>query len=180
MQQKILKTAVSVLMLAGINLQAADQIQGPDLGQPISDSELAAWEISVMPDGAGLPAGQGSVAQGKKIYQEQCMACHGEGGVGDSGEQLAGAIHKLTDEWPEKTIGTYWPYATTVFDFTRRSMPMTNPGSLSDDETYAVVAYIFYLNKFIDEDAVMNAESIKNFQMPNREGFVNIYETKKK
>lgn len=158
-----------------ISLVYADAPQGPELGESISKEELTAYDIGVMPDGTGLPEGSGTVKQGDKLYQEKCLACHGEGGVGNTGEQLAGAINKLTDEWPEKTIGTYWPYATTLYDFTRRSMPMNQPGSLTNDETYALVAYMLYLNNLIDENTVMDAEAVNNFQMPNKKGFIKVY-----
>lgn len=171
--------AIIISTLVGINLQAAESIDGPGLGQVIDVDELSEWEIGVMPDGRGLPEGSGSVEQGEIIYKQKCLACHGEGGLGDSGMQLAGAIHELTDEWPEQTIGTYWPYATTLFDFIRRSMPMTQPGSLSNEEVYAVVAYLLYLNNLVDEDAVMDAEAVRTFEMPNRNGFINIYELEK-
>lgn len=170
---------LSVLILAGINAGAADLKPGPGLGQPVSKQEIARWDIGVMPDGEGLPSGRGSVTQGKSIYANKCLGCHGEGGLGNSGEQLAGAVHTLTDEWPEKTIGTYWPYATTLFDFTRRAMPMTEPGSLSNEEVYALVAYLLYLNGIVEEDTVMNAETLKKIKMPNVDGFINVYEESK-
>lgn len=155
-------------------LQAEAPI-GPGLGQSVSPEEIAKWDIGVMPDGEGLPAGQGSVAEGEKIYTSKCFSCHGENGLGNSGDQLAGAQYSLTDEWPEKTIGTYWPYASTLFNFTRRSMPMTQPGSLSDDEVYAVVAYLLYLNQIIEKETVLNAETLKQIKMPNVDGFINIH-----
>ena len=164
-----------VLIAAGINTAAAEAPEGPGLGVEMDNEELLRYDIGVMPDGRGLPAGSGSVEEGEALYQQKCLVCHGAGGVGNTGEQLAGAINQLTDEWPEKTIGTYWPYATTLFDFTRRSMPMTQPGSLTDDETYALVAYMLYLNQLVDADAVMDAEAVQNFQMPNRDGFVRIH-----
>ncbi len=177
MKQILAATLLSILV--GINLQAAELPDGPGLGQPLSSDELTAWDIGIMPDGRGLPEGSGSVKQGELVYQQKCLVCHGEGGLGDSGEQLAGAINKLTGDWPEKTIGTYWPYATTLFDFTRRSMPMTQPGSLTNDEVYAAVAYLLFLNKLVDGSAVMNAEAVRTFEMPNRNGFVNIYKIEK-
>ncbi len=171
------KASWRVFLLVGISFSVnADHPQGLNLGQPVTPQEIAAWDRGVMPDGQGLPPGQGSVSEGKAIYQQQCINCHGENGLGNSGDQLAGAIHSLTDEWPEQTIGTYWPYATTLFDFTRRSMPMTQPGSLSDDQVYAVVAYMLFLNRIIGEDVIMNAEMLKKIDMPNRDGFINIYE----
>lgn len=157
-----------------------DYIQeGPDLGQPATAEEVAALSINVFPDGRGLPEGSGSVSQGASIYQSRCIVCHGANGLGDSAEPLAGAEMGLTDEWPEKTIGTYWPYATTLFDFTRRSMPMTEPGSLNDNETYALTAYLLYLNNIVAEDAVLNKETLMQVKMPNVDGFINVYEQNK-
>ena len=134
---------------------------------------------SVMPDGEGLPAGSGSVAEGKKVYQGQCLSCHGPLGQGASADQLAGAKMALTDDWPEKTVGNYWPYATTLFDFTRRSMPMQRPGSLSNDEVYAVTAYVLYLNAIIEKDSVLDAKSLLKVKMPNQNGFIDIYQSEK-
>jgi len=153
--------------------------EGPNLGQPATAEEVAALSINVFPDGRGLPEGSGSVTQGVKIYQSKCIVCHGAGGLGGSAEPLAGAEMSLTSEWPEKTIGTLWPHATTLFDFTRRSMPMTAPGSLSNDETYALTAYLLYLNDIVAEDLVLNKETIMQVKMPNADGFINIYEQEK-
>ncbi len=153
--------------------------EGPGLGQPATVEEVAALSINVFPDGKGLPGGSGSVAQGASIYQSRCIVCHGASGLGGSAEPLAGADMGLTGEWPEKTIGTLWPYATTLFDFTRRSMPMTAPGSLSDDESYALTAYLLYLNGIVDEDAVLNKETLMQVKMPNVDGFINVYEQEK-
>ena len=162
-------------MLAGTEVHCAEVPRGPNLGRPASADEIAAWDTDVMPDGAGLPAGKGTAGQGAAIYKDQCQSCHGENGLGDSGDQLAGAQHALTDEWPEKTIGTYWPYAPTLFDFIRRSMPMQTPGSLSDDQTYAVTAYLLYLNHIIGQNDEMNAATLAKVHMPNRDGFIDVY-----
>ncbi len=167
--------ATFLLMLAGTSVPAAAEPQGPGLGQPAAAHDIARWEMSVMPDGAGLPPGEGSVAEGKVIYEQYCQTCHAPGGVGDSGDQLAGAQMGLTSDWPEKTIGNYWPYATTLFDFIRRSMPMTAPQSLSNDEVYAVTAYLLYLNGIIDEDTNLDAETLAGVELPNRDGFINSY-----
>ncbi|MCG8325704.1 MAG: cytochrome c [Thiotrichales bacterium] len=171
---------MTALLLVVSNQVHAEPPQGPGLGQAITKQEIARWDIGVMPDGTGLPPGQGTVNEGKTLYENKCISCHGENGLGNSGDQLAGAIHALTDEYPEKTIGTYWPYATTLFDFTRRSMPMTLPGSLSNDETYALVAYMLYLNGIVTEDTVMNAKVLREIKMPNRDGFINVYEQNRK
>ena len=177
--QKII--LISVLIAAGIDFLYAESIQdGSRLGHAISPEEIAKWDISVFPDGEGLPEGEGNVVQGENIYQQKCIACHGENGLGTNvGDQLAGAQMDLTSEYPEKTIGTYWPYATTIFDVVRRSMPMTAPGSLTNNETYAVTAYLLYLNNIITKDDVMNASTLAKVKMPNVDGFINVYEEEK-
>jgi cytochrome c len=182
-QKKIKILAVLALMLIG-SVVATDNPgglipEGPDLGQLATAEEVAALSINVFPDGKGLPEGSGSVTQGASIYKSKCIVCHGAGGLGGSAEPLAGAEMGLTSEWPEKTIGTLWPYATTLFDFTRRSMPMTAPGSLSNDETYALTAYLLYLNGIAGENLVLNKETLMRVKMPNVDGFINIYEQEK-
>ena len=171
-------TALSILILAGTNLPAGEAPQGPELGQPADQHAIAAWDISITPDGKGLPVGSGNAIQGKAVYEKHCLSCHGKDGLGDSGDQLAGARMGLTSEWPEKTIGNYWPYATTLFDFNRRSMPMMAPGSLTDDEVYAVTAYLLYLNGIIGETDEMNAKTLSQVIMPNRDGFIDVYPEK--
>lgn len=148
--------------------------KSPQLGYSANNSEVAAWSIGVFPDGTGLPEGQGTAVKGEKLYNQLCTGCHGPEGRGGSAEELAGAEHGLTGDEPDKTIGTYWPYATTIFDFTRRSMPLNAPGSLSDDEVYALTAYLLYLNGIIDPGAIMDATSLAKVVMPNRNGFVSI------
>lgn len=180
--------AVSILMLIGSVYATEDQqnsipegrfLVGPGLGQPATAEEVAAMSINVFPDGKGLPEGSGSVLQGALIYQSKCIVCHGTGGLGGSAEPLAGAEMGLTGEWPEKTIGTLWPYATTLFDFTHRSMPMTAPGSLTNSETYALTAYLLYLNDIVAEDVILNKETLMQVKMPNADGFINVYEQDK-
>lgn len=170
----------SVLIAVGINFACAETPNAPALGQAAAPADVAAWDISVFPDGEGLPVGKGSVSDGEAIYQAQCISCHGENGLGMAyGDQLAGAQMALTSDYPEKTIGSYWPYATTVFDMVRRSMPMTAPGSLTDDEVYAVTAYLLYLNNLIDKDAVMDNTSLPKVKMPNEGGFIDVYQQEK-
>ncbi|MFT5426153.1 MAG: mono/diheme cytochrome c family protein [Gammaproteobacteria bacterium] len=177
MIKKIL--ALSILTLIGSGVAAEDQtsliLEGPRLGQPATPVEVAAMSINVFPDGRGLPEGSGSVTHGASLYQAKCIVCHGASGYGSSAEPLAGAEMGLTDEWPEKTIGTLWPYATTLFDFIRRSMPMTAPGTLSNDETYALTAYLLYLNNIVAEDVVLNKETLMQVKMPNVDGFIDMY-----
>ena len=145
----------------------------PDLGHPATPEEIAVWDISIGPDGAGLPPGSGSPQQGEAVYVAKCLPCHGEKGSGKPNDQLVGGLGTLTgDQPPVKTVGSFWPYATTLFDYVRRAMPANAPRSLSDDEVYAVCAYILQLNGIIAENAVMNAQTLAKVQMPNRDGFV--------
>lgn len=151
----------------------------PHLGKPAPQGLEKAWNGDIFPDGRGLPAGSGNALAGKKVYEQACLSCHGVDGTGGSAEELAGAKHGLTDNPPDKTIGTYWPYASTVFDFTRRAMPLNAPGTLTNDQLYAVTAYLLYLNHLITETQLMNASTLPKVKMPNRNGFVNQYQTPK-
>ena len=148
------------------------------IGSPASDSLVSAWDVDIGPDGAGLPPGSGSHAKGAAVYAAQCAACHGARGEG------LGAYPKLVGRDPRegfpfardpklvKTIGNYWPYATTLFDYVRRTMPLTSPGSLTDDEVYAVVAFLLAENEVIARDAVLDARALPAVRMPARDRFV--------
>jgi cytochrome c len=144
---------------------------GPNLGQPIGEADLAPWDISILPDGRGLPSGSGTPAQGAKIYAQKCALCHGEDGKGGVNAALVGGA-PVKDMNSTKTIANFWPYATTVFDFIRRAMPFQQPRSLTDDEVYALTAYILAANKLIGENDAMNAETLPKVRMPNRDGFI--------
>jgi len=174
------RITVITLSIAFLNPAFADPPQGPNLGQPATPEEIAHWDIGIMPDGEGLPEGKGTAKKGKAIYDKHCVACHGPEGAGGTADPLAGAKMPLTSEYPEQTIGAYWPYVTTIFDMTRRSMPMDKPGALTNDEVYAVTAYLLYLNNIIGENDEMNAETLPKIQMPNRDGFINVYELEEK
>ena len=145
----------------------------PHLGQPADDGLVTRWNLSVYPDGRGLPAGQGNASEGRSIYQERCAKCHGSEGEGGSGGTLAGR-GALTDPEPDQTVGNYWPYATTLFDYIRRAMPMDAPATLSDNEIYAVSAYVLYLNRIVSLDERIDASSLPRIRMPNRNGFIGI------
>jgi S-disulfanyl-L-cysteine oxidoreductase SoxD len=145
---------------------------GPNLGRAATAHEVAAWDISIPPSGVGLPAGRGTAKQGEVVYVAQCQACHGPKGVGKPADRLVGGIGSLATAKPVRTVGSYWPYATTLFDYTRRSMPATKPLSLTNNEVYAVTAYLLYLNGIIGEDLEMNAQTLPQVKMPNREGFI--------
>ena len=147
--------------------------QSPNLGKGISPEDLASWDISIGPDGAGLPSGSGTVKQGEAVFVAKCQACHGEKGAGTPNDRLVGGQGSLPgDRPPIKTVGSYWPYATTLFDYIRRAMPFNETKSLTNDEVYGVVAYLLNLNGVIPENDTMNAQSLPKVVMPNREGFV--------
>jgi S-disulfanyl-L-cysteine oxidoreductase SoxD len=140
-----------------------------DIGRKADLDEIKAWDIDIRPDGKGLPAGSGDVATGKSIFAAKCAACHGKAGEGAAYSRLAGVIG---DTVKAKTIGNYWPWSTTLFDYTRRAMPYNMPGSLKDDEVYSLTAYLLYLNKIIDSTEVMNAHTLPRVVMPARQYFV--------
>jgi len=144
----------------------------PGLGESVSAEEIAAVDYSVLPNGEGLPAGSGTAQSGETVYQQNCLACHGEGGTDGLNDRLVGGHGSLTSDRPIKTIGSYWPYATTLFDYVRRAMPFQTPGSLSNDEIYSVTAYLLYLNEIVEQDAEMNARTLPRVKMPNRDNFV--------
>ena len=151
----------------------AAQAESPNLGKAASPEEIVSWDISISPDGAGLPPGSGTPQQGEQVYLAKCLACHGEKGSGKPNDQLVGGQESLgPGQVPVKTIGSFWPYATTVFDYVRRAMPLNEPKSLRDDEVYAVVAYILRLNGVIGENDTMDAQTLPAVRMPNRDGFV--------
>jgi cytochrome c len=149
-------------------------VKAPAFGAPVSAAEITRWDISIPPSGAGLPAGGGTAKQGEAVYVAQCQACHGPKGVGKPADPLAGGIGSLPTGKPLRTVGSYWPYATTLFDYTRRAMPINNPLSLSNDEVYAVSAYVLFLNGIIHEDHEMNAQTLPQVKMPNRDGFIDM------
>ncbi len=143
----------------------------PNLGKPITPAEIAPWDITVMPDGTGLPGGSGTPAQGAAVYAQKCVACHGENGRGGSNGLLIGGPPKASLDGG-KTIPNFWPYATTVFDFIRRAMPYQAPGSLTSAEVYALTAYILAGNKLIGETDVINAQTLPKVKMPNADNFI--------
>ncbi|HKB62680.1 MAG TPA: c-type cytochrome [Burkholderiales bacterium] len=164
--------AIAVAALAACaSLQPAPS-KPPAFGAAVSAEEIARFDISIPPSGAGLPKGGGSAKQGAAVYAAKCLACHGDKGAGKPADALAGGIGSLATSRPVRTVGSYWPYATTLFDYVRRAMPITNPLSLTDDEVYAVSAYVLFLNGIVGEDAVMNAQTLPQVKMPNRDGFV--------
>ena len=150
-------------------------VETPNLGQPATPAQIAGWDISVGPDGAGLPPGSGTAAKGAVVYEQKCQACHGARGAGQPNDRLVGGQETLASKTPVRTIGSYWPYATTVFDYVRRAMPYIQPQSLSNDEVYAVTAYLLHLNGIIGESDEMNARTLPAVKMPNRDNFIIMY-----
>ncbi|MDQ7073096.1 MAG: cytochrome c [Gammaproteobacteria bacterium] len=146
------------------------------LGKPATDlSEQSQWNLTIFPDGKNLPIGKGNAAQGAKIFALQCAACHGPEGIGASADPLVGEVGSLASEYPEKTVNSYWPYATTLFDYIRRAMPIDRPFSLSADEVYALSAYILSQDGIIEKDLDLTEKNLPQVKMPNRDGFVRIY-----
>ena len=147
------------------------------IGRAATTEEINKLDIDVMPDGRGLPAGRGSVAEGAKVYAEKCASCHGKNGEGASFERLVATdagknFDFATNAKLPRAVGNYWPYATTLYDYTYRAMPFMQPGTLTPDETYSLVAYILALNKIVPEDAVMDATTLPKVKMPARDRFV--------
>ena len=165
---KLAAVLATTLLLAG---PAAAAKLG--LGQLAKPDEIAAWDIDVRPDGQGLPKGKGTVRQGEEIFLEKCAACHGDFGEGrDRWPVLAGGHDTLKSDRPDKTIGSFWPYASTIFDYIRRSMPFGDAQSLTPDETYALTAYLLNLNDIIkDQDFELNEKNFTSIKMPNADTF---------
>ena len=164
---------VAVLTLAAGLAACAPTAPRPPLGlgQTPTAEQIRGWDIDVRADGAGLPAGSGSVVQGQAIYHARCLACHGVNGEKGAAPRLAGGQGTLATKSPVLTVGSYWPYATTLYDYIHRAMPLDSPQSLTPDEVYAVTAYTLHLNGIVKGDAVLDAQSLAAIRMPNRDGF---------
>ncbi|MEA9601390.1 cytochrome c [Polynucleobacter sp. MG-28-Ekke-A2] len=170
---KFIKLSLSLISI-GIVLGcvSGNHVAGPvGLGRPISENQIRAWDIDIDPSGSGLPPGSGTAIIGEKLYQQQCASCHGDQGQGGPANRLVGGGALNTDK-PVKTVGSFWPYSTTIFDYVKRAMPHQSPQSLTDDQVYAATAYILYLNKIIAKDAVMDAKTLPLVKMPNKDGFI--------
>lgn len=168
--------AFAVAMIAGFGASSAQALSQADfkVGAPVTAEEIAPWDIDISTsDGKGLPAGKGSVAEGEKVFAEKCVSCHGEKAAGGSmyGSMVGGVGSFMTDK-RKLTPGSMYPYAPILFDYIRRAMPMTAPESLTNDEAYALSAYILNLNELVPADAVLDAKSLTAIKMPNRDGFI--------
>ncbi|UWR23305.1 c-type cytochrome [Sulfitobacter sp. S190] len=168
---KFLKST-AVLILASLSAAPA-MAEKFGLGREALPAEIAAWDGDISPDGTGLPVGAGDALDGEEIFAQQCAACHGDFAEGiDNWPKLAGGADTLDHEDPLKTVGSYWPHLTTAYDYIKRSMPYGNAGTLSDDDVYAIVAYILYSNDLIEDDFVLSNETFFDVEMPNANGFI--------
>ena len=166
------KLLIFLVLLAIPNFIIAEERKF-NLGKIATKTEIAGWDIDVRPDGLGAPLGSGSAIKGEEVYAEQCASCHGDFGEGlDRWPELVGGEDSLDTHDPVKTTGSYWPYASTMYDYINRAMPFGVAQSLTHDETYQVVAYLLYMNEIIDEDFVLNDKNIGKIKMPNVEGFL--------
>ena len=143
--------------------------------EPATADDIKRVYWSIFPDGENLPDGSGTATQGKAVYDMHCAACHGMDGEGTLANQLVGGRGTLDSDMPVKTVGSYWPYATTVFNYIRRSMPYTAPMSLTNAEYYAITAYVLNKNDIISADKIIDRDSLPEIEMPNRDGFLNAY-----
>src|SRR6267378_1527093 len=167
--------AWAAVALAVVGCAGTTVTETPNLGRPATAAQIAGWDISVGPDGVGLPPGRGTAPKGAVVYEQKCQACHGARGAGQPNDRLVGGQGTLASKTPVRTIGSYWPYATTVFDYVRRAMPYVQPQSLTDDEVYAVTAYLLNLNGIIGETDEINAQTLPKVKMPNRDNFTIMY-----
>jgi S-disulfanyl-L-cysteine oxidoreductase SoxD len=164
---------VAVLAIVTLICVTDADAQSPyGIGRVATPAEIAGWNTDVGHDGSNLPPGTGSVSHGREVFEQQCAACHGNKGEGGVGDRLVGGQGTLATEKPVRTVGSYWPYAPTLFDYIRRAMPQNAPESLSNDDVYAVSAYILNLNGLLPADTTLDAHALAGIEMPNRNMFV--------
>ena len=166
---------IALAIAAALASGAVGAAERYGFGQPATPQQIAGWDIDISPDGAGVPPGRGDVRQGEAIFAAKCASCHGARGEGKPMDRLVGGVGTLRDKKPEKTVGSFWPYASTLFDYVRRAMPLNAPQSLTPDEVYAVSAYVLFLNGIVPQDAMLDADTLAKIKMPNRDGFVSAY-----
>jgi S-disulfanyl-L-cysteine oxidoreductase SoxD len=168
-----LRSQIALLTVVTAGLVVAAQAeQRFHIGRAATPAEIKGWDIDIGPEGSNLPSGGGSVERGRVVFSEQCASCHGADGQGGVGDRLVGGQGTLASAKPVRTVGSYWPYAPTLFDYIRRAMPQNAPQSLSDQDVYAVSAYILNLNGLVPADAVLDAKALAAIKMPNRDHFV--------
>src|SRR2546427_1457734 len=167
--------AWAVIAVVAAGCARATVVETPNLGRPATAAQMAGGGIGAGASGAGAPPGSGTAAKGAVVYEQKCQACHGAKGAGQPNDRLVGGQGTLASKTPVRTIGSYWPHATTIFDYTRRAMPYVQPQSLTDDEVYAVTAYLLHLNGIIGDNDEINARTLPTVKMPNRDNFIIMY-----
>jgi mono/diheme cytochrome c family protein len=160
--------AIAGLFTAGLPAQSRKH----GVGRAPTEQEIRALGVTVAPDGTGLPEGSGTAVEGRALFALRCAKCHEDKGAGDVGPALVGGRGSLATAKPLKTVGSFWPYATSVWNYVNRAMPFNEPGALTHSQVYAAVAYILYLNEIVGESEVLNAKTLPKIRMPNRDGFV--------
>ncbi len=164
---------LTVALCCGLLVPVATQAAGEyGFGQSATQQQINSWNIDVAPPGDNLPAGSGSVHQGQQVYATRCASCHGVQGQGGPMDRLVGGAGTLNSAKPVKTVGSYWPYASTLYDYIRRAMPFTSPGTLTNDQVYAVTAYVLHMNAIVPDNVVLDAKSLARVEMPNRANFL--------
>ncbi len=162
-----------VIVLSGsLTAQSQPTSQLFNIGRAPTAEEIAAWDISVTPDGEGLPSGSGTAAEGRNIYNVRCTECHGASGREGPHDILVGGQGTLASDTPLKTVGSFWPYAPTLWDYINRAMPFETPGTMSPDDVYSTVAYVLFLNELVAEDQLLDATTLPLIKMPNLDGFI--------
>ena len=163
--------SVFFLILAHVPLIANSQ-ESVRLGIPVTEEDLLEFDLIAPPDGSGFPPGSGTAQEGKQIYDVNCAVCHGAGGEGTSGNTVIVGGDMQSEGPPLRTVGSYWPYASTLFDFIRRAMPATAPKSLTNEQVYQVTAYVLFMNGIVEENTQINGDTIREIEMPNANGFI--------
>jgi cytochrome c len=172
MCRALVAAAAGVLVIATTALSSDAQLPSYDVGRTPTAAQIKAWDVTIPSDGTGLPPGSGTAALGKPIYAERCASCHGPNGADGKYDRLVGGRGTLTTAKPVLTIGSFWPYAPTLWSYINRAKPVDEPGSLTSEQVYAVTAYLLFLNGIIGEHDVMDARTLREVRMPNRDGFV--------
>jgi mono/diheme cytochrome c family protein len=168
LKKHLTASAVSV----GLAIGLSTVVQAQSLGTPVNESQLQGFDLIAQPDGSGYPAGSGTAVQGKATFERRCAACHGVNGEGTSAQTRLVGGDMQSEERPIRTVGSYWPHASTLFDYVQRAMPADAPKSLASSEVYQVIAYILNMNGIIEDSLVLNKQTLMQVEMPNKDGFI--------